>query len=77
MEMAEQNTSDLQAASSRSEPHNKSEDFHYTPRAASQPRTPLIITVEVIIKLQIASTRILFVIPVTRKGIKQGYVAVV
>ena len=40
METAEQNTSDLQAASSRSEPRNKSEDFHYTPRAPFQPRTP-------------------------------------
>ena len=33
METADRNTSDLQAAPSRSEPHNKSEDFHYTPRA--------------------------------------------
>ena len=40
METAEQNTSDLQAASSRSEPRNKPEDFHYTPRSPSQPRTP-------------------------------------
>ena len=40
MEIAEQNTSDLQAVPSRSEPRNKSEDFHYMPRAPSQLRTP-------------------------------------
>ena len=34
-----------------------------------------VIAVEVTIKLQIASTRMLFVIPVKRKGISQGYVA--
>ena len=66
METADQNTPQ---AAPQSEPRSTQDDFHYIPQTGNQSPHFIAFVVEVTIKLQIASTRMLFARTIKKRSL--------